>query len=904
LWLDPLCILLRSAEKTNLRTDVCTKIEPPEMDDSMLYNAINNNSSSCGQSTNIYTNFITKFFSSCCRSETVIETIPRSTWIKYDGSTLYDTREYVQQSDMVNTGVNQNTETVQEVTGFTEEEPGEVSDITAPVNYLMSNSSENAALGDFLSRPVRINSTAWSLGNSLDVSFYPWYLYLNTPSIKEKIGSYSLIRGNLHLKVMVNASPFYYSAAILSYQPMLIFNPAPIVDGGSSEELVPLSQRPNIMIYPQDSLAGDMVLPFLYDREWLDLTDAARVTDMGYCRLKSFDILRSANASAGATVTINVLAWMDNVALSGPTIEGVLQSKDEYGDNPISKPASAIARATGALSQAPIIGPFMTATSLAAGKIAGAAKIFGFTNPPNISPVAQLRTNSLPIMGTTDISAPYEKLALDCKNELTIDPKVGGANIGDSMDFDSVCSRESFLTYFDWTTTNVVDDQLCAIGITPSLIRVGSGAHAKKRYLTPMALVNQCFGMWRGTISIRIRILSTQYHKGRLIITWDPAKINSTQTDYSRIYTHILDIAEDKDICFKVPWMQTKAFLPTDLVLDANNFSNSSAVLNNSDNFNGILTVRVYTDLTAPVQTAPIRTLVYVSGHEMIFSQPSDLPLDVSPYAQQAEFRYTAKTINIGPPTKTDDNIMLVYGGESVRSIRVLVRRSTNYLTTSQNTAVAANKGWVSNTARHSRKPLYPGYDPEGIMSAMGITSGVPAPYNFVNWTYSNWFEQCFVGQRGSMNWVLQGDIAHRTYFLTRNLDRITAIADYDLVSTAGSQNKHSVAYYNTIQGQDGLLGSAMSNETTRSCMAQVPYYAPVRFQNTSPVFRTLGLIDDYSDLDNIKYGSIIYGNTSSTVGPGLYNLYCAAGTDYTLIFFLNVPTLYKYDSVPVPQTL
>lgn len=870
----------------------------------MLYNAINNNSSSCGQSTNVYTNFITKFFSSCCKSETVVETVPRSTWIKYDGSTLYDKSEYNQQSDTVNTGGSINNVSTHEVTGFTDENPGEVNNISAPVNYIMTNTSENAQLGNFLSRPVRIKTFSWSLGTSIDQTFYPWQLFLSETSISEKISSYSLLRGNLHIKVLVNASPFYYSAAIMSYQPLVIYDPAPIVDGTADEELVLLSQRPNIMIYPQDNMAGEMVLPFLYEREWLDITSNARVTDMGYFRLKSFDILRSANASAGATVTINVLAWMEDATLSGPTIEGVLQSKDEYGDNPISKPASAIANAAGLLTGLPIIGPFMTATSIAAGKVAGVAKIFGFTNPPNIEPTQQFRINNLPLLATTDISAPIEKLSLDCKNELTIDPKICGADIGDSMDFRSICSRESFLSIFDWQMSDVVDTQLLAVGITPAQLRIGTGASSRNRYLTPMAMVNQCFGLWRGTISIRLRILSTQYHKGRLVITWDPRADNSTQTDYPRIYTHILDIAEDKDICFKVPWMQTKAFLPTDTSLSTNNYKAETSALTRGDSYNGILTARVYTDLTAPVQTAPINVLVYVAGHDLMFTQPKDLPLDVSPYAQQSEFSYTTKTIDLGPPAVTDENIMLVYGGESINSVRTLIRRFTNYFTNSQNTAVAANKGWISNTALHSRKPLYPGYDPDGIMLAVGITNPIEKPYNFVNWTYMNWFEQCFVGQRGSINWTLHADAGQSDFFISRDDSARTAIADYAFTVTSGSQNVNSVAYYNTIRGPNGLMGTTMATDQSKTCFAQVPYYAPVKFQNTSPVFRTLGLVDDYSDLDNIRYGSYRYPGTTSTAGVGAYHLFAAAGTDYSLIFFLNVPTLYKYDSIPAPLTL
>nr|WPR17994.1 MAG: capsid protein [Chemarfal virus 27] len=887
-----------SAERTKLRTDVRTKIESPEMDDSMLYNAISNNDSSCGQATNVYTNFITKIISSCCRNETVIETVPRSTWIKYDGSTLYDNNEYHQQSGIISDVKPISNETNQQTTGFTDEVPGEVMDIAAPVNYIMSNSASNADLGEYLSRPVRITTITWALGGSLNSTFKPWQLFLNTTDIKNKIQSYSLLRGTLKLRVLVNASPFYYSSGLLSYQPLVLFNPAQIVAGNNDEDLVAYSQRPHINIYPQTSQGGELTLPFIYYKEWLDITSNADVGDMGECTLKSYDILRSANASAGANVTITVLAWMEDVVLSGPTISGVLQS-DEYSSDPVSKPASAIAAAAGKLSSAPVIGPFMTATSVAAGAVSGVAKMFGFTNPPNLEKTAQFRSNSLPLVATTDIGAPYEKLTLDSKNELTVDPKVCGADIGEQMTFESICARESYLTQLTWNTADAADTQLGAVGITPCQIRTST---AQKRYVTPMAMVAQCFDKWRGTISVRLKVLNTQYHKGRLIITWDPRN-DSSQTTYPRIYTHILDIAEENDYTFNVPWMQSAAFAKIDRTMATNHYSPTSAVLATSAFYNGILTVRVYTQLTAPVQTAPLKILVYVSGSDMCFIEPQAIPLDISPYAQQSEYKLVSTVKDIGPPTITDENIYLVYGGENINSVRTLMRRMTNYMYIANITSGGTTKAYVSVVQWANRRPLYPGYDLDGVFTATGITSGIGQNYNFVNWTYANWFEQCFVGQRGSINWMMQVQTNTPDMFLSRDTLQLVR-SNYMPVLTQGSQNTSSAAYYNTISGPEGLRGFAAANNTSNSLLAQVPFYSRFKFQSTAAAARTLGIAVDDSNVDTIKFGGRAFNSTSATAQNGFITLFCAAGTDYNLIFFLNAPVLYKYQTVPTPQVL
>jgi hypothetical protein len=333
-------------------------------------------------------------------------------------------------------------ETVEQNVGFSDPPNNVISAIPHPMAYLKVDSSQNIDLGSFLQRPVQIYQKTWAVGNTIDAAsdkFTPWHLYFNKASIKKKLDNYYMVRCNLHLKFVINASPFFYGCVLASYQPMTNFNPAPIVLSASRRlENIPLSQRPHIYLYPQNSQGGEMVLPFLYHKNWLNATSSSDLTSMGLIYLNSFNELKNANGVVSDNIDITVYAWAEDIEVAGPTptlaVQGKTKSKDEYSHaGAVSRPASAIARAAGRLSGLPVIGEFATATSYAAGAIADIASLFGYTDVPVIDDVHAFQPKAFPNLAATDIGTPIEKLTLDSKNELSIDPKIAGADVDDEL---------------------------------------------------------------------------------------------------------------------------------------------------------------------------------------------------------------------------------------------------------------------------------------------------------------------------------------------------------------------------------------------------------------------------------------------------------------------------------------
>jgi len=216
---------------------------------------------------------------------------------------------------------------------------------------------EDHSLSRYLARPIAISTITWAEGANLNTTLQPWDLFLNTTQIRKKIDNYARLTCNLHIKIILNASPFYYGAGLVSYQPLTIFNPSTIstsLTTNGDAHICALSQQPHFWIYPQTNQGGEMVLPFLNYRTWLNIGVRADVQAFGSVTIQSPTALLNANSVVGAGVTLQVYAWATDVKICAPTSALALQSKDEYGA--ISGPASAVAKIAKSLSSVPMIG--------------------------------------------------------------------------------------------------------------------------------------------------------------------------------------------------------------------------------------------------------------------------------------------------------------------------------------------------------------------------------------------------------------------------------------------------------------------------------------------------------------------------------------------------------------------
>lgn len=815
----------------------------------------------------------------------------------------------------------------QEVTSFYDLNPGPSSGMAADkIVDEIGDSTPSVDLKDFLARPVRIHSFTWNESDSQFTEYgtiAPWHLFFNDTRIKYKLNNFGFLKADLKIKILVNASPFYYGALLASYQPLPNYTASTISTNNSAASAAILrSQRPHLWIYPQHNTGGEMTLPFFYQKNFVRVQVAQDFTDLGTMSFKNYTTLQSANGATGTGVTVSVYAWAENVILSGPTVALALQS-DEYEEGPVSSIASNVASAASWFTNIPIIGKFAKATQIGAGAIGTIASMFGFTNVPVIESTKPLKPNPFPNMSSSEISYPIEKLTLDPKNELTIDPSHLGLSNEDELSIPYLVQKESWLTNATFSTTNAIDDIIFSTKIAPHTfysydnVSIGSGVTAKCIAATPIAWVSQNFSQWRGDVIIRVRAICSKYHKGRLRVTYDPQGLsgNNIFSDVNTstvCFTKIIDLEDTMDYEFRVPYQQALAWLGVETLLSREpTWSTSASPTWTTDDthFNGTLTIRVLNKLTAPIASSSISVMISVRGAENLeFANPG-LRANYSHFTLQSgdsdeQTRESTEALVGYQPIVPVPERFLINFGECIPSLRPLMRRM---MLNSTITPVFLSNGVVLNRWTTTRFPLEYGYDPHGFSWAQTATgSDSYVPFNYSYGHFFNYIASAYVGVKGSFNWTYNLENTEPNAHL-----RVIRLPEATLSASAMGSVGTPLTSRSTVDNFiykysfGGSAGSSLTSQYTNSGLnVQVPMYTNYRFQTTCPANITA---PTSTDGGNTCAHAVEYVTTDVTpnvnANARLWT-YCGAGTDMNLYFFLNVPSMFIYSAVPDPDPI
>lgn len=807
--------------------------------------------------------------------------------------------------NMVSTG-SEITETA--IASFLDEVPGDSWKISSVDRTNLSDMQPQIELAQYLSRPVLLTSVVWSQTDTYSVgsTIQPWHLFFNNAAIKNKINNYSYIHCKLKVKFVINASPFLYGAMAMAYTPLKGYTGENIAS--TANEIFLWSQRPKVWIYPQTCQGGEMELPFFYHKNWLDITSAQTLKDMGDINPCIYANLASSNGLTGQSVVINIYAWAEDVKLHAPTTKLAVQS-DEFDYKP-SQIASAVAGAAGSLSRIPYIGPYMKATSVVSSGIANVASALGFTNVPNMDTVTTMKPQPFPHNSTCEVSVPVDRASVDPKNEVTIDPRTVGLDGRDELDISYICGRETFLGNAILSTTDSINALTLVSRVTP-MLHISEGATGPVLF-TPMAYLGTHFGAWRGDIIFRFKFVCSRFHKGRVRITWDPTNnISTTVPDYTTVFNEIVDIGADQDVEIRVPYSQATTYLPIEFSATASNYNLSGTGLAPIGSANGLITMRVVNPLSAPTATQAIPVMVFVRAAENFeFAHPLGRfgqNLVMSPFAlQSGEISYTAGTRSLiagNAAGGNDPNRNLVHYGESIKSLRPLIHRlSWQYTIRSQDLTTAPTVSSVHFLSTRAIK--YPGYISNGAWSAnKTIAPIVPSNYNYVRGTFLQLVSLLFVGQRGSMTYSFNletNTTKPPSVFQMKRHNFSISSTDYSLLNTTTSGTNSGVSEF--LLKHVGIPGSgvALTNMNNQPALSMnFPYYSRFNFQFVDPKNANVGLTEDGSNLDCISAQVVL--EKLDQAGSIRANVWSACGPDYNFFFFKNVPSMYIFNVPNAP---
>ncbi len=825
------------------------------------------------------------------------------------------------------------TTTSSQVLNFVEESTGlQDNHSTTHGDIATAGTTANTDLHDFLSRPVRISTFQWTTAQpagTQPAGDLPWSQYLANPAILNKLKNYAFLRATLCLKYIISATPFHYGSIRVAYEPNVAF-----VTGDRTSKVrsnptsslsltIPYSQLPGTWIYPADNSGGVIRVPFFRHTNWLPLNSLVASQNMGRVTYMIVNPLQLATSTGTTTVTVECFAWLEDVQLSGATNELSLQARDEY-IGPVSSVASSVASAAGRLSDVPVIGKFARATEIGAGAAAGIAALFGYTNVPNTNTVSAVVPTANPHLASSEISVPIQKLTLDPKQELSVDPTLHGVSSDDEMSIQNIVSRKSYLTTASWSTTNLVGDVLFNVAPSPALfdsaaIKAAGVTKSLRVYHTPLSYLGMLFTHWRGDIIFEFDVICTKFHKGRLKISWDPlGNGGTTELPENTVYTTILDIGVNNKATFRIPYHQATEWLRCRGYLRGN-WSFGTSVVTNPVLDNGMLILSVMTPLMSPVsgQSVGINVSVRAADNFEFANPRSSLADDSSTqppsfFAVQSrdDVEIEGEAAEFGDIGSKHPSRYALNFGEAVVSLRTLLHRLSIYDTTIVGSNAATRV--VTHVKSYSRLPPSYGYDPNGKSTANNILN-TPGTSTF-NYTPTHpivYVSQMYGAFRGSVNYVANisqdlapyvGDV--RIQRVTDNTLGVHRRGTIVNSLNTGGTGSAAASYFLLSMGNNSYAaaGAAFTNSQTNASLSwNAPHMSATNFNYADTTYSINGNNPDQSDLEctllqmNIKQSAAV----TTVADQVTYVTYAGSGPDYHCVWWLCCPTVDYYSVVP-----
>lgn len=814
------------------------------------------------------------------------------------------------------------------------DERGAVMDPTRGLSLI-----DDASLGAWFSRPVQIADLQWDVDSNIFERFNPWTLFWENDRNIEKIKNFHLLQAKLHVKFLINGNAFYYGRALAAYEPLAPLDNTSPKREWVQEDFIRGSQRMKIFLNPTMSAGGSLELPFFWPKNnWVIPNNDWR--SMGEIVLASFQDLKHANGGTDP-LNITVLAWAEDVKFAIPT-RAVPQSPipeagppDEHESDVISRPATNVARVAGSLADVPIIGKYAKATEMGAKAVASTAKMFGLSAPNDLHQ-SLFEPRSKHSIAVTDTKQSANKVTVDSKQELTIDARTTGIGPTDELPIASIAGRESYLTTFQWPVAGASGDHLFNSRVDPGL----KGRNGDEWHFPACALAALPFQYWRGTMRFRFQIVASEYHKGRLRVSYDP-RLGGLTSEFNTHYTTVHDIAENKDFTVDVGWGQNVpyreslgwysgpeyGFIPLTTNIAQGNGVLSVYVLNKlaaPTNDNSDVSVNVFVSMLDDFEVAAPDDKISYLRHRPGVAVPE--PDSYTNFMNGLKLGNTKKkfaTPEAGPvPDDADDqdapitdpesideiaktqmdtpDTTMVFMGEVITSFRTLLKRGYK----SETRLMIEPDSTSAYKLSRGSFPTYGGFiEGQTIpVNSMVTTFGDGRTYNTSLTTLLNYLGRSFLGWRGSTRWTVDagslnlsstrqgGDGSDVWNSVTYALSRRNEYAYNQQVSeTTGVLISNIPQVFNEIERGVDSNGAYLANTGVNPIQTvEVPYLLTDRFSYTF-------LEENYEDTTKGPGWecSMLLPRSESIFVTSFLKLYVSTGEDFNFFFFNGTPPVY-----------
>lgn len=468
-------------------------------------------------------------------------------------------------------------------------------------------------ISDFLMKPQIIHSGTWDTSQLARTSLAGGLVSAPLAGVAiwaHKLEGFGLVRGTAVIRVVINANPFQQGKLILAFAP-----------GASSTNPVThlfrtrasITQLPNVEIDCRDA-AAVMEIPYIAPTEYYSLHSG---DDYGW-GLYELLVLAPLQVGSGGETTVDWTMYIHftDVEMAAPiapqstgNVRGgsrprkskMVTSRTEATSiaegGPISSALMVAANVAGKLAGIPSISAIAAPASWMARGAAGVASWFGWAKPLDDRPVSKVSRLNLPGMSNATGVSGASNMGLYHDSSLAVLDNMVGNDL-DEMSFNYLKVRKAYVGDVQWTTSNGVGDLI----LTSSTDLPGESYTTPEGdvllYLPPYAYISKFFRAWRGSVVYTFKLVKTDFHSGRLSVTFTPFPSNEdpSLSNSTLCLREIIDVRGKSEFSISVPYLLHTAYQRVGVP-------------------SGTLSIRVLNELRAPTTVSTsITMLIYMSA--------------------------------------------------------------------------------------------------------------------------------------------------------------------------------------------------------------------------------------------------------------------------------------------------
>lgn len=495
-----------------------------------------------------------------------------------------------------------------------EHQPGEVQ--VPSYGAIQHTDAMTHSVVSFLGRPQLISSFPWSVNasrseNILPSSLNDGKLYIPTSILttqyRNKLDGFTSIRATAVIKLQVNAQPFQAGRLLMAAAPM------PTILGNRKEFLFKQVGTAQCVNHVQMDIAKqtevELRIPFISPYNSFDLIDGK--FDWAEVRVLVYSPLNSIDKSALQCV---LWAHFEDIELGAPT-SGQIIAKQQSGQVSAQKVKQQRMQESkgenvGTLSKigSTIGGGFDSVVSGISNITSGVSALFGWSKPIISKPGCSVLERPTESFGNVDGVDHSLVLAMSAGNAVDYYPRLTGTDI-DELSFDYLKRVPQFISVFSYSNSSQYNSKLWDCAVSPSCnipacyyIKPESDGDVKDPYTlvwkqpTTLNYITSPFLYWTGSLVYTFRFVKTDYHSGRVEVSYHPFvnSVDTSRMDY--VYKAVVDLRENSEVSITVPYISPQPWKRISTYLDPVN-PDPPTPGRRKDVITGILYVRALTPL-------------------------------------------------------------------------------------------------------------------------------------------------------------------------------------------------------------------------------------------------------------------------------------------------------------------